>query len=123
MLNPLSSEGVVFVFALCALALALIILLLSYLLRMRGSPDVEKTVYECGEKPFGDARVQFNSRYYVFALVYVIFAVEIIFLMPWAVSMRLSDNMPLLLLEMVAFIGVLAVGLGYAWNKGALEWL
>ncbi len=117
-----SAEGTVLVFFLVAIGLGIFVLFLSYLLRMRGSPDAEKTVYECGEQPFGTARVQYNARYYVFALVYVIFAVEAIFLLPWAASLRGTGDRLLVLAEMILFISVLAFGLGYAWKRGALEW-
>ena len=117
-----SPEGTILLFLLIAIGLGIFVLFLSYLLRMKGSPDVDKTVYECGEAPFGTARVQYNARYYVFALVYVIFAVEAIFLLPWAASLRGTGDRVLMLAEMMIFIAILAVGLGYAWKRGALEW-
>ena len=117
----ISGEAVVFVFVLEAVALVCLILGTSYLLRVKGSHNVGQTVYECGEEDFGDARVQFNFRYYVFALIYVIFAVETVFIVPWAVALKHSQSLALFA-EMVLFIGILAIGLGYAWKKGALEW-
>ncbi len=120
--SVVSSEAVVLIFAVMAVFLIVMILVLSYILRMKGDPTPAQTVYECGEEPFGSAIAQFNSRYYVFALIYVIFAVEAIFTIPWAVSLTHASNKPLILIEMFLFIGVLVVGLGYAWKKGALEW-
>lgn len=117
-----SSQAVVLIFGLAALGLTLAILALSYLLRAKGDRTPEQTVYECGEEPFGLAIAQLNSRYYVFALIYVIFAVEVVFTLPWAVSFRDSADKLLIFVEMLIFIGVLVVGLAYAWRKGALEW-
>ena len=117
------AEGIVLIFGIVAVGLPALMLFTSYLIRMRGSPAVGETVYECGEVPFGSGRPQFNSRYYVFALIYVIFAVETIFIIPWAVSLRNVANQALFLGEMVLFISVLGFGLGYVWKKGALEWM
>ena len=85
------------------------------------NPDPVKTAtYECGVESEGTAWGQFNARYYIYALGFVIFDVEVIFLYPWAVNhaaLALSA-----LLKAAIFIGVLALGLGYAWRRGALEW-
>ena len=126
-------SAVLLIFTGLAVFLAFLILGTSYLLRVRGSPFVGQTVYECGEDAFGDAKIQFNFRYYVFALIYVIFAVETIFILPWAVALRgvvaigksdpTQSSLPIVsFVEMILFIFVLTIGLGYAWKKGALEW-
>jgi len=85
------------------------------------NPDpVKNATYECGVESEGTAWGQFNARYYIFALGFVIFDVEVIFLYPWAVNhvdLALSA-----LLKAAIFIGVLAFGLAYAWRRGALEW-
>lgn len=117
-----SSQAVVLIFGLVAVGLVLAILVLSYLLRAKGDRTPEQSVYECGEEPFGSAIAQLNSRYYVFALIYAVFAVEAVFTLPWAVSFRGSADKLLILAEMLVFIGVLVLGLAYAWRKGALEW-
>ncbi len=92
----------------------------SFFLRPK-APSVQKnSPYECGEIIKGDSRVQFNVRYYLFALIFVIFDVEILFTMPWAVVFRKLGFGAYL--EMVVFILILAVGLYYAFKKGALEW-
>ena len=117
-----SAEGIVLIFAMMAVFLIVMILTLSYILRQKGDPTPGQTVYECGEVPTGTAIAQFNSRYYVFALIYVIFAVEAIFTIPWAVSLTHATDKLLILVEMFLFIGVLVIGLAYAWKKGALEW-
>lgn len=92
----------------------------SWLFRPR-APSIEKCApYECGEIVQGTSRVQFNIRFYLVALIFVIFDVEILFTIPWAVVFRELGMTAYL--EMVVFIGVLAIGLVYAWKKGALEW-
>ena len=79
------------------------------------------TTYECGENPTGSAWIQFNIRFYVFALIFVIFDVEAVFLFPWAVVFKSLG--PLALAEGLVFIFILAVALAYVWRKGDLEWV
>jgi NAD(P)H-quinone oxidoreductase subunit 3 len=83
------------------------------------SPE-KHTTYESGIEPIGESWIQFEIRYYMFALVFVVFDVETLFLYPWAVSF--SDLGLLAFLEAFVFIFVLVLGLIYAWRKGALEW-
>ena len=77
--------------------------------------------YECGEDPVGDTRIKFNTRFYVIALIFLIFDVEVVFLFPWAVVFRGIGV--LAFVEMLIFIVVLLVGLAYVWAKGDLEWI
>jgi len=85
-------------------------------------PYPEKlSTYECGEKPFGEAWVQFNVRYYLFAMLFVIFDVEVVFLMPWAIIFRILGLWGLI--EMLIFLAILAVAFAYAWRKGVMEWV
>ncbi|MBI3929716.1 MAG: NADH-quinone oxidoreductase subunit A [Armatimonadetes bacterium] len=91
-------------------------------------PHASKLItYECGEPPVGEAWVQYNVRYYIYAMLFVLFDVEAAFLIPWAVGFEQLYMMPavgiLALVEMLAFLAVLAVALIYAWRKGALEWV
>lgn len=79
------------------------------------------TTYECGEEPIGTAWIQFNVRFYVFALIFVIFDVEAACLLPWAVVFRSLGV--LAFVEGLAFVGVLIVALVYVWRKGDLEWV
>lgn len=81
----------------------------------------KSTVYECGEPTFGSAFVRFDIRFYVLALVFVIFDVEVIFLFPWAVVMKALG--PLAWIEAAAFVTVLGVGLAYIWRKGDIDWI
>ena len=76
--------------------------------------------YECGMAPIGQTRAAFSFRYYIFAILFLIFDVEAVFLFPWAVI--LYDANKAAFWEMVLFMGILAAGLGYAWKKGALQW-
>ena len=81
---------------------------------------IKQEIYECGMEPVGGAWVQFKVQYYIFALVFLIFDIETIFLYPWAVAF---DKLPLFaVMEGVLFIAILLVGLLYVWRKGALEW-
>ncbi|MFA7095510.1 MAG: NADH-quinone oxidoreductase subunit A [Gammaproteobacteria bacterium] len=84
-------------------------------------PDPEKlSPYECGFEAFADSRMRFDVRYYLIAILFIIFDLEIAFLFPWAVVL---DSVGLYgLLAMVLFLGILVVGFIYEWKKGALEW-
>ncbi len=81
---------------------------------------VKSTPYECGEPAFGSAFIRFDIRFYVLALVFVIFDVEVIFLFPWAVVLK--DLGILAFVEAAIFVAVLAVGLAYVWRKGDIDW-
>ncbi|OLC44378.1 MAG: NADH-quinone oxidoreductase subunit A [Nitrospirae bacterium 13_1_40CM_4_62_6] len=103
-----------------ALAFGVVTLLISYLVQPK-YPEAEKlSPYECGSEPFSDARMPFPVRYYIFAMLFVIFDIEVIFLYPWAV---VFDKIGLVgLVEMLVFIGLFLMAYVYAWKKGALEW-
>ena len=90
--------------------------------RVRPSkPDpVKEQIYECGMETIGGRWVQFNFRYYLYALLFLLFDVTAVFIYPWAV--RLRELGPYALLELMAFVGILTLGWAYAWRKGALEW-
>ena len=99
-------------------------LLVWSILRPSRFSEEKLTTYECGENPTGSAWVQFNIRFYVFALIFIIFDVEAVFLLPWAVVFReLGHAGPLVLMEGLVFIAILAVALAYVWRKGDLEWV
>jgi NADH-quinone oxidoreductase subunit A len=89
-------------------------------------PGGEKAVtYECGELPSGSSWVRFNIRFYLVALFFIVFDVEVIFLYPWAVVFRPLSAAAgsLVFVEMVMFLGILAIGLAYIWVKGDLDWV
>ncbi len=92
----------------------------SWLLRPDQPSTMKNATYECGEIIQGTSRVQFNVRYYLFALIFVVFDVEVLFLVPWAVVFRALSISAFY--EMIVFMGILILGLAYAWKKGALEW-
>ena len=110
----------IMLFVFVALAFGVATLLLSYLVQPK-YPEPEKlTTYECGSEPFSDARMPFPVRYYIFAMLFVIFDIEVIFLYPWAVVFTKIELIGLI--EMLVFIGLFLVAYVYAWRKGALEW-
>jgi NADH-quinone oxidoreductase subunit A len=87
------------------------------------APTPEKLLaYECGVDPVGEGWAQTQVRYYIYAFLYVIFAVDVIFVFPWATVFAAPGYGATTLVEMFVFIGFLAVGLLYAWKKGVLEW-
>lgn len=96
-------------------------LLIPRLIAPRKPNPLKMRTYECGMETVGETWVQFKVQYYIFALVFLIFDVELVFLYPWAVAF---DILPLFaVLEGVLFILILIGGLLYAWRKGALEWI
>ncbi|HZN44632.1 MAG TPA: NADH-quinone oxidoreductase subunit A [Nitrospiraceae bacterium] len=110
----------VLVFIFVALGFGVVTLLLSYVVQPK-YPEPEKlSAYECGSEPFSDARMPFPVRYYIFAMLFVIFDVEVIFLYPWAVVFNKIGLIGLI--EMMIFIALFVVAYAYAWRKGALEW-
>ena len=110
----------IFAFALVACAFAAVSLIASQLLRPQVPDAIKDTTYECGMEAVGTTEVKTNVRFYVFALLFVIFDVETLFVYPWAVTVRTSP--PAALLEMLVFLAILFAGLVYAWRKGALAW-
>ena len=90
------------------------------LLQPRRANALKEETYECGIESLGDAWVQFKVQYYLYALVFLIFDIETIFLFPWAVAYNQLSMFAFF--EMLIFIALLAVALVYAWRKGALEW-
>ena len=110
----------ILIFLGISLAIGLILLGLGLLLG-RGEKDAEKlAAYECGFEAFEDTRMNFDVRYYLVAILFIVFDLEIAFLFPWAVTL---DSLGLAgLLAMAVFLTVLVVGFVYEWKKGALEW-
>ena len=98
-----------------------IMILMASLVVARQRPDTEKlSVYECGFNAFDDARMKFDVRFYLVAILFIIFDLEVAFLFPWAVSL---GNIGLFgFWSMMIFLGVLTIGFVYEWKKGALEW-
>ena len=114
------SWGFVLVFVVVALVFPVLGFASAWLLRPHRPGPIKNRTYECGLETIGETWVQFKVQYYLFALIFVIFDVEMVFLYPWAVA---YNRLPLFALaEMFVFLGMLVVGLFYAWRKGALEW-
>jgi len=123
--------GQTMLFLIAAIVFVLISLLVARLLRPN-RPNIEKlSTYESGEEPLGSAWGQFNMRFYVIAIIFLLFDVEIVFLFPWA---RIFGDKDLItasnglwgwytLLEVGIFVGLLALGLAYVWVKGFLDWI
>jgi len=113
------------IFLAAALVFGLGALIFSWFLRPYRPTDEKRTTYECGERPIGSAWVQFNTQYYVIALLYVVFAVGALFVAPWAAQYRalIARYGTFGFVEMLIFLAVLAIGLIYAWGKGVLRWL
>ena len=112
---------IVFVFLCLGILLPTVALFFGKLLRPK-QPNAEKsTTYESGLEPFHDSRVQFNVRYYIFALMFVVFDVETVFLYPWAVAYNKLGAFALI--EMLVFVLLLVIGLVYAWKKKVLKWI
>jgi NADH-quinone oxidoreductase subunit A len=86
------------------------------------NPSADKlSTYECGERPVGSSWIQFHNRFYIIALIFIIFDVEVMLLYPWAVVFKKLGF--LAFIEMTIFVGILLVGLAYVWAKGDLEWI
>lgn len=121
LMNALLAEYLpILIFIGIAVGLATVMLIASFIIA-RQNPDSEKlSQYECGFEPFEDARTKFDVRFYLVAILFIIFDLEVAFLFPWAVS--LGDIGLFGFWSMVVFLGILTVGFVYEWKKGALEW-
>ncbi|MCP3869895.1 MAG: NADH-quinone oxidoreductase subunit A [Gammaproteobacteria bacterium] len=110
----------ILVFIGVAIAIAVVMETLGFVLGTR-RPDSEKlSPYECGFEAFEDARMKFDVRFYLVAILFIIFDLEIAFLFPWAVVL---DKIGMVgFLAMMVFLGILVIGFIYEWKKGALEW-
>lgn len=103
-----------------AVILTVIIFLLSYLLVPRIYDREKVSVYECGFDPFGDTRGRFDVRFYLVAILFIIFDLEITYLFPWIVSFPFLDIFGFV--NMLIFLLILTIGFIYEWTKGALDW-
>ena len=127
----LSDFGIIFLFIVAAFVFIGGVLFVASLLRP-SRPNADKlSTYESGEEPVGNASVQFNARFYVVALIFVLFDVELVFLFPWATVFGQKTLLAetngrwgwFALTEAALFVVLLAVGLAYAWGKGYLDWV
>lgn len=119
-MNLLPGYTYFWVFLFIALLVPILAFTVSDLLSPKTKSPEKKTTYESGIEPMGESWIQFQIRYYMFALVFVLFDVETVFLYPWAISFPQIGLVAFI--EALVFILVLIIGLIYAWRKGALEW-
>ena len=110
----------IIIFLFIAIALSVGFVFINFILAPN-NPDPEKlSTYECGFKAFSDSRIEFDIRFYLVAILFIIFDLEIAFLFPWAISL---GNIGLLgFFSMMIFLSILTIGFIYEWKKGALEW-
>jgi NADH-quinone oxidoreductase subunit A len=110
----------VLIFIGAGAGLGAILLTVGFMVAPRRADDEKYSPYECGFEAFEDSRIRFDVRYYLVAILFIIFDLEIAFLFPWAVSIRQIGLFGLL--AMAVFLSVLIVGFVYEWKRGALEW-
>ncbi len=116
----LTDFGRVFLFFIIATIFVAGGLVVARLIRPHRSYSDKLSTYECGEEPIGIPWVQYNIRFYIVALIFLIFEVEIVFLFPWAIVFK---NLGMFaFIEMIIFLVILLVGYAYVWRKGDLEW-
>lgn len=116
----INSYVIVTVFLVLGVAFPIFVLWLGTQLRPNKPTQAKQTTYESGNIPTGDSQIRFNVRYYLYALMFVIFDVETVFLYPWAVAYKQLGLFALV--EMAIFAGLLMIGLFYAWKKKVLKW-
>jgi NADH-quinone oxidoreductase subunit A len=125
-MTPLQTYFPVGIVLLLGLALALVMLTLAGLLGPRRFSAIKQAPFECGSDPIGTARERFSVKFYVVAILFVVFDIEAIFFFPWAVLMLPSEGYPGLgwpgFVTMGIFAGTLLAGLVYVWKKGVLDW-
>jgi len=110
----------ILIFLGIAIAVALVAVVASVIVAKQNPNSEKLSSYECGFAPFDDARRRFDVRFYLVAILFIIFDLEVAFLFPWAVAL---GNIGLLgFWSMVVFLGILTIGFVYEWKKGALEW-
>jgi len=108
------------IFLIIGIIVPIVPLIASRLVAPKKPNPIKQSTYECGLETVGPSRVQLKAQYYIFALVFLVFDVETVFLFPWAVTLK---ELPLfVVLEGVIFISILVAGLVYSWRKGLLEW-
>ncbi|OQX60788.1 MAG: NADH-quinone oxidoreductase subunit A [Anaerolinea sp. 4484_236] len=120
-LVPFKNYTFIGIFVVVAIAFPIVALALAYFIRPKKPNAIKSTIYECGLETIGETWVQFRVQYYIYAIIFVIFDIETIFLYPWAVAYNQLGIFALV--EMFIFLAILVGGLAYAWRKGALEWI
>lgn len=128
--DQITEFGKILLIGVMGVLLVLFTLLLGKLISPKKPTPEKLTTYECGEDAVGSSWIQFNSRFYVIALVFLLFDVELIFIFPWATVFGRPELIAadprwgwFTLAEMAVFVGILIIGLAYVWKKGDLEWV
>lgn len=128
--SQITEFGKVFIYLIIGTLMVLFTLLLGKILSPSKPTAAKQSTYECGEESIGSAWVQFNSKFYVIALVFLLFDVEMVFIFPWTTVFGSAEFIAAdgrwgwyTLIEMFLFIGILIIGLVYVWKKGDLEWI
>jgi len=128
--SQVTEFGKVFIYLIMGIFFVLFTFFLGWLVALKKPNPLKLSSYECGEEPTGNSWIQFNSRFYVVALIFLFFDVEMVFIFPWATifsqeTLLAADNRWgwISLIEMFIFIGILLIGLMYVWKKGDLNWI
>ncbi len=116
----LTDFGVILLFFIIGFLFVAIGLIAAAIIRPHKPNPIKNSIYECGEEIIGEPWIRFNVRFYVIGLVFLLFDVEVVFLLPWAVIFK--DLGWFAFIEMVIFVFILVVGLAYVWAKGDLDW-
>jgi len=113
----------VFIFMLITAGVVLVIIVGTQLIGPKRPGEIKLNPYESGVEPVGEARSRIPVRFYIIAMLFIVFDLEVIFFYPWAVVYRnFLSKSSFILIEMLVFVGILLIGYIYAWKKGALEW-
>jgi len=115
-----SQFGIVLLFVILGFTFVTIALLAAALVRPSKPNPIKNSTYECGEIPIGETWVRFNVRFYVIAIVFLLFDVEVVFLLPWAIVFKELGWFAFI--EMIVFVAILFAGFVYIWRKGDLDW-
>lgn len=116
----ISEFGIILLFIILGVVFVAIALVAAAIVRPSHPNPVKNSTYECGEIPIGEPWVRFNVRFYVIALVFLLFDVEVVFLLPWAVVFKQLGWF--VFIEMIVFVIILFAGFAYVWGKGDLNW-
>jgi NADH-quinone oxidoreductase subunit A len=116
----LAQYGHILLFVVFGFGFAVVNLVVASLIRFKSNDKIQKIAYECGMEPIGSPYVKIDLRFYLFALLFVIFDVEALFMYPWAVTFRTLG--PIGFIDMMIFVAILLLGLIYVWKRGALQW-
>lgn len=116
----LTGYPLLFLLLLFAASMPFLLMLISQIVQFKNPTKLKYTTYESGMDTYGDAKIRFDVKFYLYALLFILFDIETVFLYPWAVAFGKLGLFAMV--EMFLFVGILILGLVYAWRKGALRW-